>query len=408
MIAEIISIGTEILLGEIVNTNAKYISENLALMGIQVHNQTVVGDNEERIKKALDIAFSRADMVITTGGLGPTCDDISKETIASYMNRKLVIDEIVYENLELYLKKNKRKMTDDMKKQAYVPTDSIILYNKNGSAPGGVIEEDGKVAIFMPGPPVEMKSMFEEVREYLQRHKDGIIMSKRINIAGLGESKAAEMVDDLMDSVNPTLAPYAANGCASLRISAKAESEDHAKRMIDDMEVKIKERLGDNVFGSDDEGLEEVVARILVEKKMTIATAESCTGGMIASNLINYPGISEVFMEGIVAYSNRAKIRDLCVDENTLNEKGAVSAEVAEQMARGAAMRNRVKIGISSTGIAGPDGGSDEKPVGLVYIGLYIDGKSSHKRLNLMGDRQRIREYATIKALDLLRRELIK
>ncbi len=309
MRAEIIAIGTEILLGDIVNSNAQFLGQELAALGIEMYYQQVVGDNEDRILHAFKEAYNRCDIIITTGGLGPTDDDLTKEMAAKYFNKKLLEDKESLENLQEYFKFRKRKMTSNNLKQALIPEGAIALKNNNGTAPGVIIEENNKIMIILPGPPKEMKPMFEEsVRPYLEAKSDSVIISKMIKILGIGESAVAEMVKDLMDSQsNPTIAPYAKEIGVILRITAKAKNEAGALNLIEPIEKEIKNRLGENVYATEDITIEDVVAKLLIENKYTISTAESCTGGMIASTLINYPGISEVFMEGAVTYSNEAK-----------------------------------------------------------------------------------------------------
>lgn len=409
MKAEILAVGTEILLGDIVNTNAQYLAKRLADLGISVYHQSVVGDNPERLLEAYRLAFSRADLVITTGGLGPTKDDLTKEVAFEYFGKQSVIHEDSLKIIEGYFKKMDRPMAESNKKQAYFPVDAVILPNNNGTAPGCIIEEYSKIIALLPGPPREMKPMFEEsVVPYLKKFQQGVLVSKVLRVIGVGESTAAEMLEDILDNqTNPTVAPYAKEGEVTFRITAKASSEEEGKKLIGPIEVEMRRRLGNNIYGEGDTTLENVVGEMLVNRNLTISTAESCTGGMVAATLINYAGISSVLMEGAVTYSNEAKINRLGVLRETLEVYGAVSSEVAAEMAQGIAKTAGTNIGLSSTGIAGPGGGSDEKPVGLVYIGLYINGKVKTKKLNLSGNRQKIRERATMQLIDWLRRELI-
>ena len=409
MKAEILAVGTEILLGDIVNTNAQYLAKRLADLGISVYHQSVVGDNPERLLEAYKLAFSRADLVITTGGLGPTKDDLTKEVAFEYFGKQSVIHEDSLKIIEGYFKKMNRPMAESNKKQAYFPVDAVILPNNNGTAPGCIIEEYSKIVALLPGPPREMKPMFEEsVVPYLKKFQQGVLVSKVLRVVGVGESTAAEMLEDILDNqTNPTVAPYAKEGEVTFRITAKASCEEEGKKLIGPIEVEICKRLGNNIYGEGDTTLENVVGEMLVNRNLTISTAESCTGGMVAATLINYAGISSVLMEGAVTYSNEAKINRLGVSRDTLDRFGAVSSEVAAEMAQGIAKTAGTNIGLSTTGIAGPGGGSDEKPVGLVYVGLYINGKVKTKKLNLSGNRQKIRERATMQLIDWLRRELI-
>lgn len=409
MKAEILAVGTEILLGDIVNTNAYYLSKRLADLGISVFYQTVVGDNSERLFKAYELAFSRADIVIATGGLGPTKDDLTKEIGAEYFGKRLVLHEESYIQIKAFFDRMNRPLSEGNKKQAIMPEGSIVLPNSNGTAPGCIIEENNKILVMLPGPPKEMAPMFEaSVVPYLEKFSDRVLVSKVLRVLGLGESAMAEKVEDIIDNqVNPTVAPYAKDNEAILRITSKGNTKVEAEELIIPIEKKIRERLGSNVYAEGETTIEAVVGEMLVKRNLTIATAESCTGGLLAGALINYPGISSVFLEGAVTYSNEAKMKRLGVKQETLQRYGAVSEETAIEMAEGIARSADTDIGISVTGIAGPGGGTEEKPVGLVYIGLYIRGKVKAMKLNLFGDRQKIRNRTVINVLDWLRRELI-
>lgn len=411
MKAEILAVGTELLLGDILNTNAQYLSRELASLGIGVYHQSVVGDNDIRLKKELSEAFSRSDMVITTGGLGPTKDDLTKETGAEYFNKKLVLDEESLKKVRKYFGDENKPINGGNEKQAYFPEGSVILPNNHGTAPGCIIEENEKILIVLPGPPREVKPMFEDyVIPYLKKYQTTVFISKVLRIFGIGEGFMAEKIGDIIDSQsNPTVAPYAKEGEVTLRITASAKTEREAVNLIEPAVKKIKERLGDNVYGEgENTTLEDVVCKLLLQKNLSIATAESCTGGMLAARLINYPGISQVFKEGAITYSNEAKMKRLGVKEETLKKFGAVSEQTAKEMAEGIAKTSGTDIGLSTTGIAGPGGGTHEKPVGLVYIGLYVKGAVTVTHINRRGDRQTIRNRAAMTALDLLRRELIK
>ncbi|MBU3091076.1 competence/damage-inducible protein A [Clostridium sp. CM028] len=409
MKAEILSVGTEILLGDIVNTNAQYIAKRLADLGISVYHQCVVGDNPERLLESYRLAFSRADLVITSGGLGPTKDDLTKEVAFEYFGKRSVVHEASLKIIEDYFKDMNRPMTKSNKKQAYFPVDAVVIPNNNGTAPGCIIEENGKIIALLPGPPWEMKPMFEEaVIPYLKKFAQGVLVSKVLRVIGVGESSAEEMIEDILNNqTNPTVAPYAKAGEMTFRITAKANTQEEGTRLIAPMEDEIRRRLGNNIYGEGNTTLENVLGEMLINKKLTISTAESCTGGMVAAKLINYPGISSAFIEGAITYSNEAKINRLGVARETLDKYGAVSSEVAAEMAQGIAKTAGTSIGLSTTGIAGPDGGSAEKPVGLVYVGLYINGEVKTKMLKLSGNRQKIRESATMELLDLVRRELL-
>lgn len=410
MNAEILAVGTEILLGDIVNTNSQYIARELADLGVGVYYQTVVGDNPERMKRAMYEAFSRADIVITTGGLGPTADDLTKEMGAEYFGKKLILDDRSLKRLKNFFNKLNKTMTDNNVKQAYVPEGSIVMYNQNGTAPGIIIEEDGKILIMLPGPPKEMVPMFDEqVKPFLKSKQEYTLVSRVLRVSELGESTMESMVRDIIDeSSNPTVAPYAKNNESLLRITARAESNEEAERLIEPVADEIYRRLGDNIYAEGETNISQVVAKALLESGKTISVSESCTGGLLASAFIDNSGISEVFMEGAVTYSNEAKMNRLGVKKETLDSFGAVSEQVAMEMAEGIAKTAGTNIGMSTTGVAGPDGGTEEKPVGLVYIGLYIDGKVVAKKFNFAGSRERIRSRAVAAALNWLRLELNK
>ncbi|NLK99002.1 MAG: competence/damage-inducible protein A [Epulopiscium sp.] len=407
MNAEILAVGTELLLGDIVNTNAQYIAKRLAEIGINVYYQSVVGDNSNRLYQSFELALKRADIVITTGGLGPTNDDLTKETAAAIAGKSMVLDQKSLDWIESYFSKLGRVMTENNRKQAYFPEGAVIFHNAYGTAPGCAIEVGEKKIILLPGPPREMKPMFENsVIPYLSQFQDGVLVSKVLRICGIGESHVEDLLKDILNAqTNPTIAPYAKTGEVTLRITSKAKTKDEASKMIIPVEEQIRNILGDHIYGEgENTTLESVVAEMLIRHKKTVATAESCTGGLLAARLINYPGISSVFMEGAVTYSNGSKINRLGVKEETLNKYGAVSKETAEEMAKGICQSAGTDIGISTTGIAGPGGGSDEKPVGLVYSGLCIDGEVFSKKFNFRGDRQNIRERTVISVLDWVRR----
>lgn len=410
MKAEIIAIGTEILLGDIVNTNAQYLAKELADLGIDVYYQSVIGDNEGRILEAFKKAFERCDLVITTGGLGPTQDDLTKELGAKYFNKKLVLHKPSLEWIKTYLDMKDEAIVEANKKQAYLPEDSIILPNPNGTAPGVIISENSKILVTLPGPPKEMKPMFNNyVVKYLDELTDKVIKSKTLRLFGIGESLMAQKINHLIqNSNNPTVAPYAKDVDVTLRITAKGSSANECNNLINPTYKEIKEILGEYIYGEDENSLEEVVAKMLCDKKLSISTVESCTGGMVASSLISYPGISEVFKEGAITYSNESKIKRVGVKRETLDKYGAVSEETAREMAIGMASEAETDIAISTTGIAGPGGGTTEKPVGLVYIGVFIKGNIIINKFNFTGNRERIRRKATMNALNILRKELLK
>lgn len=409
MKAEIITVGTEILLGDILNTNCRYLSRELAAMGIEMYYQITVGDNEERLLKTLEESLNRSDIVICTGGLGPTEDDITKEVCAKYFGYELELHKPSLDAMIERFKHMNRVPTKNNEKQAYFPKEAYILKNDNGTAPGCIMEKEGKRIVVLPGPPREMESMFENyVKPYLSKLTDDVIESEVLRIIGVGESKVENDILDIIDSqTNPTIATYAKGYECTLRITAKAKSVEEAKELIKPMSDEMKRRFGQSLYATGEASIEEVVSKMLVENNLKIAVAESCTGGMVSASLINYPGISSVFMEGCVTYSNEAKMKSLGVKKETLDVYGAVSDKCAKEMASGVAARYNTNIGIATTGIAGPDGGTDEKPVGLVYFGIYINGKVISKKYVFNGDRQGVRERATRTILNDLRLELL-
>ena len=367
MITELISVGTEILLGNIVNTNSAYLSEKCALLGLSVYYQDVVGDNEGRMRDVIRTALDRSDVVILTGGLGPTEDDITKEVTADLMGMPLKEDSHSRKLIDKYLKeyeKNnpQRRITKNNYKQAMVPEGAIVLDNHNGTAPGLILEKKGKTAILLPGPPNELKPMFEEyVVPYLQKNQPEIIVSQMVKISGIGESQVAEEIQDLIESqTNPTIAPYAKTGEVHLRVTASAENEKACRKLIKPVVKELKKRFGENVFATDEsKTLEEAVIDLLKEKDLKLSLAESLTGGMIAQRIVNVSGASEVFGYGFVTYSNKAKHKCLGVKKRTLKEQGAVSAKCAREMAKGACKASGADISISVTGLAGPGGGTN-------------------------------------------------
>lgn len=409
MKAEIITVGTEILLGDILNTNCRYLSRELAAMGIEMYYQITVGDNEERLLKTLEESLNRSDIVICTGGLGPTEDDITKEVCAKYFGYELELHKPSLDAMIERFKHMNRVPTKNNEKQAYFPKEAYILKNDNGTAPGCIMKKEGKMIVVLPGPPKEMESMFENyVKPYLSKLTDDVIESEVLRIIGVGESKVENDILDIIDSqTNPTIATYAKGYECTLRITAKAKSVEEAKELIKPMSDEMKRRFGQSLYATGETSIEEVVAKMLVENNLKIAVAESCTGGMVSASLINYPGISSVFMEGCVTYSNEAKMKSLGVKKETLDVYGAVSDKCAKEMASGVAARYNTNVGIATTGIAGPGGGTDEKPVGLVYFGIYINGKVITKKYVFNGDRQGIRERATRTILNDLRLELL-
>ena len=413
MRAEIISVGTELLLGEIVDTNAAYLSSLLPELGIDMHYRVTVGDNTYRLADALRQALSRSDIVFAIGGLGPTQDDLTKETVAQVVHDPMRLHEGSADRLRAFFAARGIQMPSSNLKQAMAPTRGAILENPLGTAPGAAFETtDDKVVVVLPGPPREFLPMVNErVVPYL-REKLGensrIIRSRMLKIAGLGESSVEDKVKHLLSSANPTVAPYASPGEVHLRITAAADNTVAADRLINKMDRKLTEALGkDVVFGRDDETLEKVVVEKLVRRKLTLAIAESCTGGLIADRITDVPGCSVVFLAGVVSYGNDAKARLLGVDEQLIADYGAVSEPVAKAMAEGVRTVSGAGIGVSTTGIAGPTGGTRTKPVGLVYIGLSSDKETIAREFRFSGTRRDVKQRASQAALEMLRLYLV-
>ncbi len=376
MNCELISVGTEILLGDILNTNARFLSKELAALGISLMYQTTVGDNDERLTDCLDKAFSRADTVILTGGLGPTPDDLTKEVCAAYFGKKLLLKEDILEDIKSYFLYKGMEMPESNTKQALVPEKSSVLPNKNGTAPGFIMEKDGKKIIILPGPPREMEPMFREyVVPYLKQFSHSIIKSHTVRTFGIGESAMSEKVSDLLESENPTVAPYAKDGEALLRVTAKAESEDEADKLISPLIEEIKKRLGCFIYGIDAQSIEEATVSLMKEKGVTAAFAESCTAGLCAKRITDISGASQVFHCGVVSYSNKIKAKILNVNPDDLARFGAVSDIVAAQMALGVKNLSGADYGVAVTGMAGPTSDDPKKEVGLIYIAV-TDGES--------------------------------
>ncbi len=406
--AEILCIGTEILLGNIVNTNSADISRGLAELGINMYHHTVVGDNPERLKEALETAFSRSNIVITTGGLGPTYDDLTKETIAAYFGRKLIQHGPSIQSIKSFFRRIGGEMTENNLKQAMMPEGCMVLENHYGTAPGAILEGDGKIAIMMPGPPREMGPMFrEQVLPWLAKRSSQVFRSHCIYFFGIGESALESQLRKEMEQMtNPTLAPYAKEGEVMLRVTACAPSEAEAEALMEPVIQMLQQRFGDLIYGIDVDNLQTAAVRLLREKGLKAATAESCTGGYVAKRITEIPGSSDVFECGIVSYANSVKNKVLGVREETLKQFGAVSPQTAAEMAEGVRNLSGADIGISLTGIAGPGGGSQEKPVGLVYVGVSSPWHSEVKELRLGRgydkERELIRWLASSHALSLI------
>lgn len=407
---EIIAVGTELLLGQIVNSNAQYISQKISELGGNLFYQTVVGDNPQRLKKALEIASARADIIITTGGLGPTGDDLTKETVAEFCGRKCVPDEESWQRILDRLEGQGLPVPENNRKQAEMPEGCIILPNANGTAPGAVIEEGEKTYIILPGPPSEMAPMFrEQVYPYLEKRSDCVIYSKTLRVFGIGESAAEEKLRFLMETqTNPTLAPYAKLGEVTLRLTAKAKEREEAEKMLEPLEKQVRDILGDVVYAEGEENsLQQTLVKLLLEKGKKIAAAESCTGGMLAELITSVPGASGCLDCSMVTYSNEQKQKLLGVSAETLEKYGAVSEQTALEMSKGIRERSGADIGIGITGVAGPGGGTEEKPVGLVYVGICTEQIHRAFRYRFIGSRNAVRTRTCMNAMDLARRSLL-
>ncbi len=411
MTCELVFVGTELLLGDILNTNAQYLSKQLAAIGVNVLHQTVVGDNPDRLRRVLETAFSRADLVLTTGGLGPTKDDLTKEVCAAFFGKPLVLHDESLQRMRAYFSEKGVEMPQTNEKQAWMPAGCVIFENRNGTAPGCAMEQNGKRLVLLPGPPREMKAMYETgVLPYLRPLTNAVIFSREIRTFGIGESAMAQRVSDLLDSENPTVAPYAKEGEAMLRVTAKAATKEAAEQLLQPVIDEILSRLGGVVYGVDVPNLETAVVSLLKEKKMTVATAESCTAGLIAKRLTDVPGASDVFGCGIVSYQNEIKERLLGVDPAVLAAQTAVCEDVAKQMAAGALRQSGADLAVSITGLAGP--GKDElgRDPGLAYLAL-TDGKQTvtrtvHTGQTGPGCRSYNRTVFSSHVLDMIRRFL--
>ena len=408
MNCEILAVGTELLMGEIVNLDAQIIAQGLNEHGFNVYWETVVGDNPQRLREALETAKSRADILITTGGLGPTADDLTKETIAEVFGRPLKMDE---EQLIRLRQRMGPKMTPNNEKQAMLPENCTVLVNDWGTAPGCAFEEGGCHVIMLPGPPRECTPMFRErALPYLEKLCGGVIGSRYVKIFGVGESAVEYLTRPLADSLeNVTMAPYAKEGECELRVTARAETKEQALALCEPVVEQVKAILGDAVYGVDVESLEEVVVHGLKEKGMTLSFAESCTGGLLAKRITDISGASEVFGYGCVTYWNEAKMKVLGVKPETIEQYTEVSEQCALEMARGVRALSGADIGVSTTGYAGPTGGTEEHPVGTVFIGLSWAGGETVfcPERRPARSREQVRRAAASHALDLVRREVL-
>ena len=410
MTCEIIAVGTELLMGQITNTNARFIAARLPALGFDSYFQTVVGDNPARLKQALSIAVERSDAIILTGGLGPTDDDLTKEVVADFCGLRLILHQESLDAIEERFKAQNYCMTKNNQKQALIPENAVILKNPLGTAPGALIEQGDKTFAILPGPPFEMRSMFvNELLPLLLKKSDSVIASKTLRIFGIGESRVAEMLkEEMRTCVNPSIAPYAKTGETTLRITAKAKTLAEAEEMLIPLEAVIRQKLGEAVYGEGEENsIQNTVVELLKIKNLKLATAESCTGGLIASMITALPGVSEVFDCGVVTYGNYQKEKLLGVSRADLESYGAVSEQTALAMCKGVKALAGADIGISVTGVAGPNGGTAEKPVGLVWVGICAQNLHTAYKLNLAGDRNTVQTRAAMHVFDIIRKFLL-
>jgi nicotinamide-nucleotide amidase len=409
--AEILTVGTEILLGDLVDTNSAYLGGRLAALGVSVYRHTTVGDNAKRIAAALREAASRVDLVITTGGLGPTSDDLTNQCLGEAAGREMVEYPEARRHVDEMFRRFGREPTPSNYKQAIFPDGSKLIPNPVGTAMGAMLELDGALVATFPGVPGEMRRMFEDTLEPLIRERsEGAIVSRTLWFTGIGESALAEQVQDLLDASAPTVAPLAGQGKVRLRVTSRAAIPEEAEKQINPVADEILARLGEYYFGEDDETLESALGKLLKERGATLALAESCTGGLLAKRLTDGAGASAYFVEGLVTYSNGSKERLLGVPKDLLVEHGAVSEPVAGAMAEGVRKVAGTDYGLSVTGVAGPDGGSEEKPVGLVFVGVSDDEGTQVERLDLSAwrrSREAVRERSANRAFDLLRHRIL-
>ncbi len=408
MIAELISVGTELLMGQILNTNVQYLSQKMQEFGVDVYHQSVVGDNMARMVESIETACSRADIIILSGGLGPTEDDITKEAVAKHLKKPMVLHQPSADAIVAYFAKTGRKTTENNFRQAEFPEGAQILPNGCGTAPGCICFDGKSHLIVLPGPPHELKAMFESgVVPFLSTHMEKRICSRMLRIFGIGESFVAHELKDLIEGqTNPTIAPYAALSEVSLRVTASCPLEEDGRALIDPVVEKIRERLGDRLYSTEGESMAEVCVRILKQAEATVSVAESLTGGMVSSELVSVPGASEVLLESIVAYGIPAKLR-LGVSEETLKKNGAVSPQVAAEMAKCIRERTGSTYGIATTGVAGPGPNAEGVPAGTSYVGIAAEGLTHSFYVRTSGFRNRVRTSVTLNALDALRRAVL-
>lgn len=410
MIAEILSIGTELLMGQIANTDAQFISRRLSELGISIYRQCTVGDNPARVLESLKESLSRSDIVITTGGLGPTEDDLTKEMVAEYFGLEMELHQPSYDALMEMMSRFGRKITPNNIKQAYFPKGAIIMPNLCGTAPGCIVEKDGKTVAVLPGPPRELTDMFDrQLAPYLEKRSGVTIKSRFLKIFGLGESNVETMLIDLFHSDDPTLALYCGPGEVAARITTRVKAGEDADAKIGPVYSEILRRVGDAHYGDGmNYTMADAVLRLLRERGETVTFAESCTGGLLAGEFVGAAGASDALRQSCVTYANEAKTALLGVKPETLALHGAVSGECAKEMALGALERSGADWAVSVTGIAGPGGGTPEKPVGTVWVGVAHAGNAEAKMFSFRGERQWIRTLSVVNALNLLRLAIMK
>ncbi|MCA9765271.1 MAG: competence/damage-inducible protein A [Carnobacterium sp.] len=412
MNAEIIAVGTELLLGQVVNTNATFLSKELATLGIEVYHQSVVGDNPKRLKEEIERAEKRSDLVILTGGLGPTKDDLTKQVIADHLGKKLVMDKAALKKIHLFHEQRKHPMSENNQLQALVIEESIVLKNNNGLAVGMFLNLENQFYLLLPGPPHELEKMFEQEAKPLllkQLSKDTVLMSRVLRFYGIGESRLVTLLDDLIENqVNPTLASYTGKYEVSLRLTANGSSDTDCKGKLDNLEAMIRERVGDYIYGyGDDTSLVKVVSKLIKEKKLTLSAAESLTGGTFQSMITSTSGASEFFEGGLVTYNNRIKKEQLDINPKTIDQHGVVSSQCAIEMAENIKKIFGSDIGISFTGVAGPLELENKKP-GTVWIGIAVKNKETYaKCFHFEGDRNKNRELSVLSGLHLIYRDLL-
>ena len=405
MVLNLISVGAEILMGNIVNTNAAFLARECVNLGMSSYHQTVVGDNAKRLAEVYREALKEADVIILTGGLGPTEDDLTKETVAEVLGLELVNDEAALENIRNIFASRGMELTQNNYKQAMVPVGCTVLYNANGTAPGLIIEKDNIVTVLLPGPPHEMKPMFlNQVVPYLEKLTDGVLYSATIKECGIGESILETKLMDLIDGqTNPTMATYAKTSTSEIRLTAKAPSRESARNLVKPYIKEIKKRLGEAVYATvDSDEMEDAVCKLLKKYNLKITTAESCTGGLVSAKLVNVPGISDHYEQGFIAYSVKAKNKLLGVNKECIKKHSSISREVAAEMAKGALNESGADVAISVTGYAGPDD-TEKEPKGLVYIGIAMKDDVTVQEFHFNGDRNKIRESAAVNALNQAR-----